>query len=686
MKKLFYLLIFLSGVAFAQQDEFFINPAFRTKLMSATSGSGILRNATGNPIILDTDNNTFVSFSEAVAVAQINLPSTGASLTSLEGIQYFTNLNTLLCSGNSITSLNLESLQNLVTLNCDSNNIILLNLPTQSVLNTLRCKGNSLITLDLIHQKNLAILDCSFNNLTTLDVENCILLNELSCKNNELLTLFIKNGRNEILDLNGGGNGSMVYICADESQIGTLNIPNSWNCVINSFCTDNPGGNYNTVKGNVSIDAQLPKSYVKVRCIIGSTTLETTTNAEGDYAFYTTETGAFTISLATENGALFNNNASLTGSFPGTNPFVADFNLQTTAAADYNDVEMMIAPTFPEGGLKTYLVVVKNKGNRVASGSMKIINNNVVTLVIPVDVPSAINFNIYDPFTGISDWSYDNLEPFASVNMKVSFIVPNSTTPINISNVITTTGLPDSNFIDNNFICAETSADVVTNPNTIQCIEGATVDQSLIGQYLHYMINIQNDGAGVANTIIVENTFDATKYDVGSLQILGSSLESNDLLPHPVQLDVKGNKATYSFRKAGNGGPGGQGTVLLKIKTKDNILPGSSVTNNIIVNFEYDAPIVVAGSPTTFANLQVASSQLDKSITVFPNPVTSIVNVSGKNSIQSVQVYDVQGRLLQTTLGNDTNYAIDISNKTNGVYFLKITSDKGMKVERVVKE
>jgi hypothetical protein len=41
---------------------------------------------------------------------------------------------------------------------------------------------------------------------------------------------------------------------------------------------------------------------------------------------------------------------------------------------------------------------------------------------------------------------------------------------------------------------------------------------------------------------------------------------------------------------------------------------------------------------------------------------------------------------LQTSLENNTNAVIDISQKSNGIYFLKITSDKGTKVEKIVKE
>jgi hypothetical protein len=60
--------------------------------------------------------------------------------------------------------------------------------------------------------------------------------------------------------------------------------------------------------------------------------------------------------------------------------------------------------------------------------------------------------------------------------------------------------------------------------------------------------------------------------------------------------------------------------------------------------------------------------------------------VNGNNSIKSIQLYDVQGRLLQSNLVNENETTIDVSTKAKGVYFLKILSDKGMKVEKIVRE
>ena len=79
--------------------------------------------------------------------------------------------------------------------------------------------------------------------------------------------------------------------------------------------------------------------------------------------------------------------------------------------------------------------------------------------------------------------------------------------------------------------------------------------------------------------------------------------------------------------------------------------------------------------------------------TKYPNPrgLGELYNNLGlyykmNNNINSIQLFDVQGRLLQTDIVYETSKIIDISSKAKGVYFLKVLSDKGSKVEKIVKE
>jgi uncharacterized repeat protein (TIGR01451 family) len=127
------------------------------------------------------------------------------SIASLEGLQYFDELDTLDCYNNQLTSLPTlpTSLQ---TLWCENNQLITLpalptvlqflscynnqltSLPTlPTALQILDCDGNQLTGLPAL-PANLQVLSCSRNQLTSLPVFPSLLRN-LSCSRNQLTVL-----------------------------------------------------------------------------------------------------------------------------------------------------------------------------------------------------------------------------------------------------------------------------------------------------------------------------------------------------------------------------------------------------------------------------------------------------------------------------------------------------------------
>jgi len=62
-------------------------------------------------------------------------------------------------------------------------------------------------------------------------------------------------------------------------------------------------------------------------------------------------------------------------------------------------------------------------------------------------------------------------------------------------------------------------------------------------------------------------------------------------------------------------------------------------------------------------------------ITVFPNPSTGIFEIQFEeknNTIISVEVYNLEGRLLYDEIPSKDNYSVDLSDLNVGIYLLKI--------------
>jgi Leucine-rich repeat (LRR) protein len=75
------------------------------------------------PILMPIRNNDGeIQVSEAAAVTIMYVQS--LEIASLIGIQSFTNLQTLNCSYNQLTSLNVQGLTNLQNLYCNNNQLV----------------------------------------------------------------------------------------------------------------------------------------------------------------------------------------------------------------------------------------------------------------------------------------------------------------------------------------------------------------------------------------------------------------------------------------------------------------------------------------------------------------------------------------------------------------------------------
>ena len=115
------------------------------------------------------------------------------NITSLAGIEYFTDLETLNCSGNQLTTLDVTKLTSLMDLVCSDNQLTALDVTGLTNLTTLICAGNQLTALDVTGLTNLTSLHCNDNQLGSLDVSTLKELGILWCHGNKMTALDITN-------------------------------------------------------------------------------------------------------------------------------------------------------------------------------------------------------------------------------------------------------------------------------------------------------------------------------------------------------------------------------------------------------------------------------------------------------------------------------------------------------------
>lgn len=133
----------------------------------------------------DVNKDGKVSMEEANAVKSI--VCTNQEVTSVNGIEYFPNLEKLDLSENNIPSLDFSLFTKLESLNINKNQFNTLALSQCLNLTQLRCERNHISSLDLSKCINLKRLECGNNQMTSLVLP--IGITQLWCMDNKLSEL-----------------------------------------------------------------------------------------------------------------------------------------------------------------------------------------------------------------------------------------------------------------------------------------------------------------------------------------------------------------------------------------------------------------------------------------------------------------------------------------------------------------
>lgn len=99
----------------------------------------------------------------------------------------------------------------------------------------------------------------------------------------------------------------------------------------------------------------------------------------------------------------------------------------------------------------------------------------------------------------------------------------------------------------------------------------------------------------------------------------------------------------------------------------------SSNDSNILVN-------------VNCSNLKISDYDLDKTLSVFPNPTNGNFTILSKTAIiSSISIYDLQGRMVLKNSLNSEVAQMDISSLESATYIIKVASDKSIELFKIIK-
>jgi Leucine-rich repeat (LRR) protein len=638
----------------------------------------------------------------------IELKCENNEISSLD-VSTLTNLEKLFINDNLLTTIDLTALSNLKHLNCNFNLFTTLDINSLTNLQYLTYGNEGLGNIDVGNQANLesllsfhiSQLPANMENLQNLkslsifmseieeiDVSNLSSLTGFNSYNNPLLSYAnLKNGNDFTAEgISFSNNPNLVFVCVNDNDLNNVYNLGSDNgdFHVNSYCMFTPGGDYNTIKGSVLLNCDESNITVYTKVTIYDGTEEgqgiSFTDQNGEYTFFT-QAGTYIIIPDIENPSFFDVNPPIDAViFADNNNNEETVNFCITPNGIHPDVEVVIAPIIPArpGFDAAYKIVYRNKGNQTVSGSINV-GFDDTRLDFVSSTPAYDNYS-----TGLLTYNFSDLNPFESTSIIFTLNVnsPQENPSVNIDDILPFTAeiisdltdvIPDDNIYEFNQTVVGSY-----DPNDIRCLQGDIVSPNYIGEYLHYLIRFENTGTAEAINIVVESEIDPEEFDIQSLQLLNAS--------HLVSASVQGNIVKFFFENI-NLDTGGHGNILLKMLSKSNLNIGDRVVNKANIYFDYNYPIITNDAETVFQSLSVGDVLLGPAtVQVYPNPVIDYLNISSKHNIETIELYDVMGRLIQTVIVNDSETLVNMIRYPKGIYYLKVKTVNGMKVDKLVKK
>jgi len=717
MKKILLACLLFTGWSQAQNITF-KDPEFKKVLLEINQNNSsynvYLEDLNGNKTTIDQNNDNEISVQEALQISYIKYLTYGSTvnITDLSDLTYFINLIGFEIQYTNIASVDLSMLTKLKVFYCTNSKLTSIDLSHNPDLELFDISSSSISNLDLSKNSKLKFLNFWATDITSIDVSDKKDLNGIYVSD-KIKTLDLSNnpkmdsvslGTNvEYANLKNGSTLSRfyistpnthTYICADDKNIPlieqSISASNYQKVQVNSYCSFEPGGVYNKISGNIkfaingdcSTSQQEQLLFSKVNIDDKQSKEYTLTDNNGQYNFFK-QKGSYTITPSVEINEYFKISPEFS-QFKlledAKHDTVIDFCI--TPVGNHKDLEIVIVPDgcARPGFQSLYSVTYKNKGNQTLSGDINVAyneellnfdNNNSSTMSTHTD--------------GVLNKKFLDLKPFESRLEVLSFTVnsPVQTPAVNIGDKLkfVATINPSSEDETPNDNTFEFNQEVVGayDPNLITCLQGNELKPTEIGKTLHYTIEFENTGNYPAENIVVVEEIDPKKYDLNSLQILNTS--------HPMKFRLEGNKVEYYFDKI-QLGEHKHGNILLKLNSNDALIEGAEVTKQANIYFDYNAPVQTNNEKTVYRDLKASIVDLneDLSINVYPNPGKGNVNVSSAKNIKSIEVYDVNGRVLQTKVVSSIQTEINLSDEITGVYFIKVTTEEGANVIKYQKD
>jgi hypothetical protein len=218
-------------------------------------------------------------------------------------------------------------------------------------------------------------------------------------------------------------------------------------------------------------------------------------------------------------------------------------------------------------------------------------------------------------------------------------------------------------------------------------------EKSLTGYDLYRNETIIQDNVSTSTTSYIDTNvpIGPTYYAVRALYSDGTSLCVSDFVDVKNTFDIK-----FKIKKP-NGQILSNSSVTFNGTTQTVNMVGEATFNDVHFGYNQEYTVTHANYPTLNG---ITDVYLDKSITVtmlvdnieneliedinvFPNPSKGSFSINSDVNINYIAILNISGQVI-LNLGNCKSF--DLSNHSDGMYFIQITTDNGTVMQKIIKE
>lgn len=471
----------------------------------------------------------------------------------------------------------------------------------------------------------------------------------------------------------------------DTSSRNTL-IQNGWTFVYDSLDPNCPASH---LQGNITFDANnngcstndLPGANNGLNISNGNSTIFIYADNNGSYSTSLSD-GTYTVTPILDANLFTSAPISATITAANQNTSTQDFCLTANTPTDDLEITIMPLQEARPGFDTDYKLIYKNKGNTQLTGTIAFTYDDDY-----MDFLSA-NPTVTSSSVGILNWSFSNIDPFETreIEFKLNMNTPTAANfPLNSNDILSFNASisPSSNDATplDNIINLDQTVVNSYDPNDKTCLQGETIDPSIVGEYIHYRIRFENEGTASAINVNIVDYLDTNVYDISTFQPLSSS--------HDYKAQItEGNKLEFIFDNINlpNTAPASQGYVLFKIKTVDTLVLGDTFSNQAEIYFDLNSSILTNLETTTVAVPLSINEATTLVMSLYPNPTSDTVIITSNVVFDSYSLYDLKGVVIENKALEEATdqYQLNVSDLTSGIYILEVNCSEGKVIEKLI--